>query len=88
MKLKGLHQQHVEIELSEKELLAATIGMIRKKFKLTNVDGIDDKGVMYETVEYATSHSWFAREQRGKPTPEQKAALNVIHELNALDAHV
>jgi len=84
MKFTGWHQQRVEIDLDENEIVRATIDIVKKKFKLENVDGLDDKGQMYENVEYATSHSWTKKEDRGEPTPVQKRALELIHELKAL----
>jgi len=77
MRLKGWHSQRVEIEIDEKEVLNQVIGTIRKKHELTNVDALKD-GRMVEYCEYATSHSWISKEDRGVPTDNQKRALEVI----------
>jgi hypothetical protein len=39
---------------------------------------------MVEYCEYATSHSWTSKEDRGEPTPAQKKTLEVIEELKLL----
>jgi hypothetical protein len=84
IRLKGWRSQHVEVELDEKDIVEAVIKMLRKKHKLENVDKLDEKGRMVEYVEYATSHSWISKEDRGKPTPAQKKALEFIEELQTL----
>lgn len=84
IKLKGWHTTHIEVELQQSDTVDAVINVIRKRFKLTNVDYIDDKGQMFESVEYATSHSWIKEEPRGKASAEQKQALEVIKFLKTV----
>lgn len=74
----------IKVEVSPGEVIAETIKMFREHFKIDNVDGIDNKGHMFEDVEYATSYSWISRENRGKPTAEQRDAIRAVELLEKL----
>lgn len=84
LRLKGWHSERVDVELDKGDVIDAVIKLLRKKEKLENVDKLDEKGRMAEYCEYATSHSWTIKEDRGEPTPAQKTTLLVIEELKAL----
>lgn len=84
IKLRGWHNEHVEVQLDESDVIDEVIRMLKKKDKLENVDKLSDKGRMVEYCEYATSHSWTTEEDRGKPTPAQRKTLMVIAELKLL----
>lgn len=78
VRIEGVHHQRVKVELWPSEVIEAAIKILRKKYSLEGISGLDENGQMYENVEYATSHSWIDKEDRGEPTPPQKKALNVI----------
>lgn len=80
MELKGWHTEHVKVDLSDSTIIEVAITILKKRHKLENVDGID-KGRMYEIVEYATSHSWLDKEDRGEPTENQLKTIQVIEGL-------
>lgn len=84
IRLKAYHTERIEVELEESNVVKSVIDIIRKNHNLTNVDGINEKGRMYEIAEYATSHSWTTEEDRGEPTEIQKSALEAIKLLKAL----
>lgn len=78
MKLSGWETRRVkEIEISDSDVIDAVIRLIREKRGVTNADGYE-KGRLHEHVEYATSHSWINKEDRGPASKEQKEALDVI----------
>lgn len=84
IKLEGWHSERVEVEFDEGKIIDAVITMFRKRDNLLNVDGIDEKGLMFENCEYHTSHSWTVKEKRGKPSSRQEATLITIEELKIL----
>lgn len=84
IKLKGWHTEHVEIEISESDVIEKTIELVKKKYNLTNVDDIAKDGQMFEHVEYATSHSWINKEKRGPASEIQKTAFEAIKLLQKL----
>ena len=84
IKVKGLRTEFVEIELHERDILERAVTIVRKRRGLINVDTIDDNDQMYEHVEYATSHSWISKQERGKASEDQKEAQKAIKLLQKL----
>jgi hypothetical protein len=70
------------VDIAPWDILQGAVALLRETYQLSNVDGIDAKGRMYETVEHHTSHSWDVDEDRGEPTAEQREALQAIRVLN------
>lgn len=78
-------ETNVDAYVESSEIVKATIKMFRKHFNVDAIDGIDDKGRMYEWAEYATSHTWTTKEDRGEPTQEQKEILKAVELLRKLE---
>lgn len=84
IKLNGWETRYVEdIKFSISDIIDAAIQIIRRKRNLRNVDGYE-KGRLHEHVEYATSHSWINKEDRGPASKEQIEALDAIKFLEGI----
>lgn len=84
IKLNGWETRHVkDVELSVSDVIDAVIKVIRRKRNLRNVDG-HEQGRLHEHVEYATSHSWINKEDRGPASKEQIEALDIISFLERI----
>jgi hypothetical protein len=77
----------IEVFVNPSDVIREAIKLVRKGFALTNVDTLEGDR-MFEYVEYATSHSWQDKEDRGIATKDQKKALTAIDILKKTEGLV
>lgn len=74
--------KYFDVNLSEAESKRITIESLRKLADVKDGYYIEENGDLMYEYECHTSHSWFDKDNLGKPTELQKAVLLIIDELN------